>query len=262
MKVILSFLLLLSFIQAQQKPLRLGIFPYLSVLKITQHNKSLKEYLEKKLKRPIIIVSEKNIQDYLNGVKKGSYDLLFTAPHIGRYGQIKASYHPIAVTYQYIQGYFIVKKNSSIKDLSGLKNKVISMAPPIALIHQTAVKDLETQNIYLGKNIRYLEASSHTKAIINLLQKRCDVAITGVNIWKKLPKKHKSQLQVLKKSIKNPGFLLMGHTSLKKDLIHTIRKHLLKFHASKEGVNYLFKGYKKITPGTMAKLDQYIDTLK
>jgi len=254
-------LLLVGQLHAQKKPLRLGIFPYLSMSKIIQHNTKLKEYLERELQQPIIIITSKDFKSHLEAVKQGSFDLLFTAPHIGRYSALKAHYQPIAATRQYIQGYFIVKKNAHLKSLEDTKGKTISMAPAIALIHQTALLDLKKSGITLGKDIHYLPAKSHTQAVINLLKDRSDIALSGVNIWKKLPKKHKSQLKVLQKSLKVPGFLLMGHERLSPTFFKQIKQSVLKFHQSKEGMDYLFKGYQPIDKSTMKRLDIYIKDL-
>ena len=261
----ITFIFIIAFLigelYAQKKPIRLAIFPYLSMSKIIQHNKKLKEYLEKELQRPITIITSEDFRSYVDGVKKGSFDLLFTAPHIGRYGELKANYQAIAATRQFIQGYFIVKKDSPIKSLEDLKGKTISMAPSIALVHQTALIDLKEAGITIGRNIFYKPAKSHTQALINLLQGHSDIALSGVNIWKKLPKKHKSQLRILKKSRKAPGFLLMGHEKISPALIEQIKQSVLKFHRSKEGMNYLFKGYQPIDKSSMQDLDIYIKDL-
>lgn len=253
--------LLASELYANKKPLTLGIFPYLSMTKIIKHNKKLKQYLEKELQQPIEVITSKDFKSYLKAVKEGTFDLLFTAPHIGRYAELKAHYHTIAATRQYIQGYFIVKKNASLQTLADAKGKIISMAPDLALVHQTAVLDLKNVGITLGENITYLPAKTHTQALINLIKAESDLALSGVNIWKKLPAKHRSELRILKKSAKLPGFLLMAHQRVAPKLMNQIKKSLLKFHHSKEGIDYLFKGYELIDKERMKALDHYIKDL-
>jgi len=247
---------------AKEKSLELSIFPYLTPVKIIKHNKKLKEYLSKELHRPVSIITARNFRTYVQKVKSGSYDFLFTAPHVGRFAQVKAGYQPIAMTTQHIQGYYVVKKYSKIKTLRDLKNKTISMASSIAIIHQIAVQDLKMAGIEMGQDIKHYLTKGHTNAIIALLKGHSDVALSGVNMWKKLEPKYKSQLRILQEGTKVPGFLIMAHADIKPELVSKIRQSLLKFHESEEGQGYLFKGYKNISSTMMKDLDKYTNDLK
>ena len=264
-QTVLSLLILVSatstYMYAEKKALQLSIFPYLTPAKIINHNKKLKDYLAKELNRPVSIITARNIKTYVKNVKKSSYDLLFTPSHVGRMGQLKAGYQPMAITKQFIQAYFIVKKDSTIKKLEETKNMTISMAPPMAIIHQIAVQDLKNVDIILGKNMKHYQTKGHTNAVISLLKGYSDLALSGVSMWRKLPPKYKNNLKILKKSTKIPGFLLMGNKNLKPELIAKIKELLLRFDKSQEGKGYLFKGYKAIDKNTMKSLDKYTKDL-
>jgi len=253
---------LISSIHADEKALELAVFPYLTPAKIIKHHKKFKEYLAKDLGQPVSIITARNIKTYIQKLKEGSYDLIFTPPHAGRFGQIKAGYQPIAMTTQFIQGYFVIKKSSTMTRLTDLRNKTISMAPSVAIIHQIAVQDLKEVGIEKGKDIKHYVTKGHTNAVISLLKGHSDVALSGVNMWKKLEPQYKSQLKILAKTAKTPGFLVMGHAKMTPELVDKIRRSVLKFHKSEEGKDYLFKGYKEIDATTMNELDKYTHDLK
>jgi len=253
--------LISSSLYAKEKALEFSLFPYLTPDKTIKHNKKLKEYLAKELDRPVSIITARNITTYIENVKKGSYELMFTAPHVGRFAQVRAGYQPIAMTTQYIQGYFVVKKESQIKTLADTKGKTISIAAPGAIIHQVAIEDLKAAGVEMGKDIKHYVTKGHTNAVISLLKGHSDVALSGVNMWKKLDQKYKDQLRVLQKGTKIPGFLIMGHADMKPELVNKIKQSLLKFDQSTQGKNYLFKGYKNVTDRDMQQLDQYTDDL-
>jgi len=254
--------LMFSSANAGERAVEFAIFPYLTPDKIIKHHQNLKKFLAKELDHPVSIITARNIKTYIDNVKKGSYQLMFTAPHVGRFAQVRAGYQPVAMTTQYIQGYFVVKKESQIKTLADTKGKTISMAPSFAIIHQIAVQDLKAVGVEMHKDIKHYVTKGHTNAVISLLKGHSDLALSGVSMWKKLEPKYKDQLRILEKSTKIPGFLIMAHADMKPELVDKIRQSLLKFDQSAEGKAYLFKGYKNISDGEMEQLDQYIKNLK
>ena len=247
---------------AKEKSLSFAFFPYVNPSKILQHNKGLKHFLTKELKHPVSLITAKNSLDYFKKVKKSSYDIIFSAPHIGRYAELYAGYKRVAVTTNRIQGLYIVRESSKISQLSDLKNKTIAMASSVTILHQIALDDLKHQNLTPGKDITVKETKNHLNAIFALIKGKADVALTGVLLWKKLPKKYKSQLRLLDNSTKICGFTVMAHKNLKPELLEKAKKSLLHFHESKEGTKYLFKGFRTLSDKDMKQLDPYIDIFK
>ena len=259
----LSFTLLFStLLYAKKDVIHLSIFPYLTVGKVIQHNKELKDYLSKELHKPVSIVSARSIPAYVKSIKNSTHQLILAPPHVGRLAQVKAGYQPIAIATQPIQVHFVVKKNSPIKTLSDAKGKTLSMAPPKAIIHQLALEDLHKHDLYIGKNISHLTTKGHVNALFALLKGKSDIAITGNNIWTKITIKQKNDLRILYEGAKAPGFIMLGHKSLTQDNIQKIRKALLKFNSSNKSKNYLFKSFTTIEDKTLKSLDKYLKMMK
>jgi len=258
----LSLLLFSHCVYAKNNALHLFIFPYLSPGKIIKHNKELKDYLSAELKHPISIISARSFLKYLEGVKTNKHDLILAAPHIARYAQLNQKYKPIAITTQYVQGYFLVKKNSPMKTLADAKGKTISMAPPLAIIQQTAVESLQKVGITLHKNITQRAAKGHQDALHLLLQGKSDIALFGVNIWKKLSVENKKVLRILTKTKKSPGLILLGHKDLTPHFLKHIKKSILAFKVPKDNSAFLFSGFKAVSKETMRQLDPYTKPLQ
>jgi len=246
---------------AQEKKLNLAVFPYVSPSKILVHQKGLKHFLEKELNRPISIITAKSSKDYLDNVKKGKYDVIYTAPHIGRYSELNLSYQRIGMTKNKIQGLYIVKKESAMKSLADAKDKTISMASPVTILHQIALQDLNDLNLKDGKNIKVRVTKNHMNAMFSLIKGSSDIALTGVKLWKKLAPKYKDQLKLLSKSTQVSGFLIMGHASMEEKLRAQLQTALLKFGKSEAGQKYIFKGFKLIDDESMKSLDKYTHVL-
>ena len=263
----LWFMMILSLVVtgnmfAQERKLSLAVFPYVSPSKILVHQKGLKHFLEKELNRPISIITAKSSQNYLENVKKGDYDIIYTAPHMGRYSELKLSYQRIAMTKNNIQGLYIVKKESPMKSLADAKEKTIAMASPVTILHQITLQDLEKLNLKDGKNIKIRVTKNHMNALFSLLKGSSDLALTGVKLWKKLSPKYKDQLRLLSKSTKTTGFLVMGNpASINEKLRAQLETAFLKFNQSEAGTKYIFKGFKAIDEKGMKSLDKYIYVL-
>lgn len=247
---------------AKEKSLVLAFFPYVNASKIMLHNKNLKNFLETELNIPISIVTAKNTKVYMENLRKNSYDILFTAPHAGRYSELYYGYKNIAMTSTKIQGYYLVQKNSTLKVLSDLKGKTIAMASPQTLLHQIALDDLRKEGIINHKNITVSVMKNHLNSIFALTKGFNDAAVTGVKLWNNLPKKYKKDLKVLSKSTKIPGFFVMGNSRLEDTLIQKIKTALLKFHISKKGKKYIFKSFENIDKESSQVMDKYISVFK
>jgi len=247
---------------AKSEPLVLAFFPYVNPSKILIHNKGMRQFLETELNRPVTIVMAKNSKTYVENMKKNSYDLLFSPPHLGRYSELKYGYKNIVMTANNIQGYYIVRKNSKLKTLSDLKGKKIAMASPLTIVHQIAVDDFKKLGLVNGENMTISVIKNHMNSIFSVLKGFNDAALTGVKLWKRLPQKYKKDLRLLAKSSKTSGFFIMGNSRLDDSLIQKIQTSLLKFHTSTDGKNYLFKGFKKIDKKTSQSMDKYISVFE
>ena len=257
----LALYLFSSSLLAQNKALHLFIFPYLPAGKIIKHNKEFKSYLIRKLQHPISIISARSIPKYIENIKKLDYDLILTPSHIGRFAQVDKGYQPIAVTQNSIQACFVVKKGSPIKKLSDAKHKILSMAPSFALLHNTALKKLKESGLTLHENIQYIQTKGHHNALRTLIQGKSDIAVFGMNLWRKLPKQKKDLLRIVDKPEKVPGFILLGSKDLTPLFIKRIKKAILNFRTSDQAKKYLFKGFKPISEKTLKELDIYTKIL-
>lgn len=258
---ILLITLFPSYTLAVEGSLHLAIFPYVVHARTTKHHIKLTQYLTKELNMPVDITTVRNIREYLRHVRSGYYDIILTPPHIGRFAELSAGYVPLAITKKYIQGLYAVRKNAPYKTLSDLKYKTIAMSSPNAIIHQIAVQDFKEVGIRMGRDIRYRKVRDHNHAVIALAKKQVDIALTGVNVWKKLPERYKDKLRILQKGSKVPGFLFLANGKYSKSLRKKLKRALLRFDKSEKGQKYIFKGYKNVTAKMLKNLDKYTSAL-
>lgn len=123
--------LILSFphrTDAQEKPLILGIHPYLSSTEIHRRFSPLAEHLSRELGRPVHIHIESSYESHINMAGKGKVDIAFMGPAsfvklTRRFGRV-----PLLAAFETkgsrtFRGIIVVRKDSGIKTLSQLRGK-------------------------------------------------------------------------------------------------------------------------------------------
>jgi len=254
--------ILLPLVTWAEKPFSIGIFPYVAPVKLVAHQKELIKHLEKGISSPINIVTAKNFKVFISNAKKGLYDVLYTAPHLAYYLEKEMGYKRIAMTQHHIQGVFIVRQKSPYKQISDIKGSKISIAPPLAILHQIAITQLKNSGLIQDKDYHLNITKTHDNAIFSLYNGESDVAVTGIKLWKNLNSAYKSKLRVLTPSDKIPGFMIMAHPDISDTIITKLRKQALSFNNTKAGKKYLFKGLKNIDNKTMRSLAIYSSIIK
>lgn len=125
---LLFSLALPSLLQAAEKPLRFGVFPYKSPKEMMKLFMPIARQLEKEIGRPIHLSSAPNAEQYNQRAIAGEYDLIW--PCNTCYFQIhdQAGFEAVASGSPTFHGIVIVRKNSGITQLSQLKGKKIAAA--------------------------------------------------------------------------------------------------------------------------------------
>lgn len=253
----LFFLFFTSSAPADEDVLTLGIIPYVSPGKLIKHNAVFSQYLEQKTGRKISILTAPNFNEFIQRTKNGEYDLIFTAPHHGRYAELHDGYQRIAMTRNNIQGYFLVSKDSPYQRIEDLRGKTLAVMPPTTILTQMTLAQLRQHGLK-DSDYKIIRTSTHSNSIYSVLNHDSDAAVTGVKIWLRLNSKDKEQLRVLDTTEKVPGFMLMGNKTLSAETIKQLQTLLIRFDSTPEGQKYIFKGFQRIDDEDMSRMDKFI----
>ncbi len=248
-----------------ETPFTLGVFPYVSRGQLVEYHTPLKLYLEKQLQRPVDLVTAPDFAEFMARTQKGEYDLVLTAPHLGRLAETRDGYIRIVKTGHEVQGIFLVRKDSAIRSLADLKGKTIMMAQPISIIYQMGVEELRKNNLEPGKDITLIGSRTHNNALYAPARKESDASVTGQLLWANAEPDIRAQLVEIGRTHTVPGFMLMAHKRLPAAQIKRLQASLLNLHKTNEGKDYFditdFKYFEKIDNKTMKRLDPYTRVL-
>lgn len=250
----------------QQKPLRLGLLPYLSSEKLINTYAPLAEYLEQKLNRKVIIVTAPDFRKYFKRANQGKYDLYFTAPHFAAYAEARYQHRRLVRLARMLDGTIVVPVNSEIRKIEDLKGKVLATPDKLAVITIMAEQLLERHGLVPGRDVTIRYASSHNNAMKTVLGGLSDAAVSLSALYSKMGKVRKSKLRVLAKTTQIPHAMFMASAQLDKKTCKAAKQALLTFAASRRGRLFFsktgFVGFIKISDKNMNSVKGFVPVLE
>lgn len=250
---------------AEKMELSLGLFPYVTPGQLIQFHIPLKNYLSQTLGMNINLVTAPDFESFMTSTEKGEYDIVLTAPHMGRLAEKRDGYHRLAMTGHHVQGLFLVKKDSAINSLEDLKDKKIMVAQRISVVYQMVLRTLAQKGLEDGKNVTIIETKTHNNALYAPLRDEADASVTGILLWETLGQEYKDKLKVIGSTNSVPGFVLMAHPRVTALIQKKLQRALFDFAKTTEGKAYFestrLKAFLPIDNKTMKTLDPYTTVL-
>ncbi len=263
---LISFALVLVFgphaVAANEKTaLTLGVFPYVTPVQLAAFHTPLKDFLADSLQRPVTLVTAPDFDSFVERTRQGQYDIILTAPHLGRLAETRDGYKRLAQTGHFVQGIFLARKDSDIHKIEDLRGKTVMIAQRVSIIYQMAEHLLRKKGLVPGESVKIIETRTHNNAMHAPLRGEADASVTGTLLWRVLQDEQKDQLRVIGTTEEAPGFVLMSHPRLAAQDIEKIKKLLLDFHRMPGSEPYFSAtGYEKFQPiddRIMKRLDPY-----
>lgn len=250
---------------SENTPLVLGVFPYVSPVQLTAFHTPLKDHLAKSLKRPISLVTAPDFDSFVERTREGQYDIIITAPHLGRLAETRDGYKRLAQTRHVVQGIFLTRKDSDIHRIEDLRGKNLMVAQKVSIIYQMTEHTLREKGLVPGESVKIIETRTHNNAMHAPLRGEADASVTGTLLWRVLGEEQKDQMRVIGTTEEAPGFMLMANPRLSSQDIARIKNLLLDFHRAPGSEAYFAAtGYEKFDPiddRVMKRLDPYTRVL-
>jgi len=247
---------------SEKTPLVLGVFPYVSPVQLAAFHAPLKDHLAKSLQRPISLVTAPDFASFVERTREGQYDIIITAPHLGRLAETRDGYKRVVQTSHTVQGFFLARKDSGIHKIKDLKGKTVMIAQKVSIVYQMAEHALRQNGLVPGESVTIIDTRTHNNAIHAPLRGEADASVTGKLLWYVLDDKQKEPLQIIGTTEEAPGFLVMAHPRLAAQDIEKIKKLLLDFHLKPNSESYFttngFEKFQPVNDRAMKGLDPYI----
>lgn len=241
LKAALGAMLFVLNASASSGTLDFGVFPQLSTRVMAETYQPLADYLGASTGEPVSLVTAKDFYTFHARTLAGEYELVLTAPHLAWLAWKEGGYRPLLIYKEPAKGFVVVRKDSSIRQLSDLRGKTIAIPDPNAVVNIRLAKILAKNGLNLGRELTVKEAGSHTNAATYVSEKQADAAVIGVFPFLRLPGVIKDNLRIIVSTPDLPSQVFLVPLRTPVDRERTFRQAIEKFMGSEEGAVFLKK---------------------
>ncbi|MEA1990090.1 MAG: PhnD/SsuA/transferrin family substrate-binding protein [Pseudomonadota bacterium] len=251
---------------ANDNVLKLGIFPYANPGYLAKLHLPIKNHFQAATPEHIQMLSAANFKTFKNNTKNGLYDIIITAPHLGRLAEKKANYQWLGFTSNSSHAVFAVNRQNDSKTLADFKGQTITLPPKTAIIHHLALNKLKEAGLRPGIDITIKETKSHNNAMLAVIQNITPISAFGKPTWSKFKPQGRENVIKLTQSENIPGFAIMAHPRLGTKTISELKQRFFSFQETESGKMYFeqtgLKGARKETAQDLQKIDKYLNELQ
>lgn len=253
---------------AQPEPLRMALIPYLSPNVLIPLFQPLASHFAQDIGRRVDLYSAPSIRAHVERIVRPEYDIIFTAPHMGRLSQMDAGYVPIGSFERPLTGVITVRDQGPIRQLAQLRGKTVAINDRLVLNSILTLAELEKRGIALAE-LKIVSAASQNSALLSVAAGDVDAAITVNFAIGQVPKDKQGDLRVLFQTDENPDMpstLILVHPAMAPAERQRLEASLLRFADTPQGQQFLqnsrYQNVVGIVSANLKKLDVYLPELR
>lgn len=251
---------------AGERPLSMGILPYLSTQQLFEKFAPMKQYLERELDRRIEMTTAPNYRVYVQRAARGEYDIYETAPHFALLAEVEHGYRRASRIARELDGSVVVRRDGPIKRVGDLRGGVVATPDPLAVITFLGEELLQQHGLTPGRDVRLLRSPSHNNAMMRVIHGDATAAVSSSADFEKLAPTLQAQLRLLTKTRQIPHMMIMAGPRLAPAEQERLRHALVRFTRAGPGARFFdITGLGDMAPirdTDMARLKPFLQPLK
>jgi phosphonate transport system substrate-binding protein len=246
---------------APQTELVFGIYPYLSPSQIVGQFRPLQQYLSQELGRAVSLQSAPDFDTFVKRTRAGEYDLIFTAPHMGRLAQQRDGYLPVAQTGYPIMVVVLSRRDGPVHSLADLSGGSLAIGARMSMTYQIVNQALTRYGLAMGQQVRFVNTASFSNVLQAVLRGEADAGATGTLLWDIAPLAQRRQLREIYRAPPVPGFLLLAHPRVGADSHQRLKTALFNFKRTATGKAYFQSSrqidFRPLDEPTLQRIDPF-----
>jgi len=251
----------------KNKPLEIGVVPYVSARALVASYEPMRNYLEQTLGRPVKIYTAPGFQAFYQNAEKGDYDLVIIPSHFARLLQKEQKFTPLLRYSAGGRGLIMTALNSSIKTAQDLRGKAIALPDRLSLASIVCMTNLREQGLQPGTDFQLLDVPSFASAILAVQKGEAQAAVSAPGALAQMSKELRESVRPVVDTGDYINLIFLTHPRLEKESAMQISKALLKFgNGTSEGKQFFsstgFGHFVSATNRDMNSLDRYVAETK
>lgn len=242
-----------------------GVYPYLSSSQIASHHFLLRDLIARTLGRPVSLVSAPDQQTFAERTRQGEFDIVLTAPHLGRLAEQRDGWQRVAQSGYQTEIVVLARSDGELQQLADLRGRTLTVAAPDSLDYQIVAAALTQQELTLERDVTAVAAPTFSAVMYALTRGMADAGATSKRLWNMASGSQRAAAKEIYLSPPAPGFFVMAHPRLDSAALQSLRQALMQFHETREGKAYFRKteqiDFRPLDDATMRRLDAYTAVL-
>lgn len=238
-----------------------GIYPYLSPSQVVGLFAPVAEYLGAALGRTVTLRSAPDFGSFIDRTRAGEYDMIFTAPHMGRLAERRDGYRPLAQTGNPFIFVALVKKDSPVKSMAAMRGRSIAIGARLSMTYQVMARGLAKNGLELDKDVNFIDTAGFSNIIRAVIRGEADAGAAPTILLDNAPTDQRAQLREIYRSEPIPSFFLLGHPRLGDTTHRKLQKALFDFAKTPAGRAYFAKtlqlDFRPLDPATLKRMDTF-----
>ena len=241
----------------------IGVLPNISARLILASYQPMREYFERELRRGVDIATAADFRQFTERTLRGDYQLIVTAPNLGRVVQLEASWDPLAMYEPRIPALLVALADNPDSSPVQLRGKALALANPQSLVALAGMQWLRGQGLQEGSDYRITLAANDDSLGAVLRSGEAPLAIMSGGEFRAKPESVRKLLRVVGEITQLPGFLVMANPRLPESEKQRLKALILAFPQTEEGRRFFgLSGFSNIRPvleSELKGLDPYVD---
>lgn len=250
---------------AAEKPIKIGLIPYLSPEFLMTRYAPFFNHIREQLDRPVAVATAPNFATYVKRAHNKTYDLYATPPHFAALAEVKYGFKRIAKLSRKLDGAIVVHVDSPYTDINQLKGKIIATPDRLAIITILGELALQEHGIDPTKDVSFKNMITHNTALLEVIEKRTDAAVVSSAVYESMNPVQKKQLRLIFTTAHVPHMMILSSPNLNDETYENLKKAVLSFSANGAGKAFFKEsGYidmEAITEADMAKMKAMLPLL-
>jgi phosphonate transport system substrate-binding protein len=241
----------------------IGVLPNISARLILASYQPMRDYFERELRRSVDIATAGDFRQFTERTLRGDYQLIVTAPNLGRVVQLEASWDPLAMYEPRIPALLVALADNPDSSPVQLRGKALALANPQSLVALAGMQWLRGQGLQEGSDYRITLAANDDSLGAVLRSGEAPLAIMSGGEFRAKPESVRKLLRVVGEITQLPGFLVMANPRLPESEKQRLKALILAFPQTEEGRRFFgLSGFSNIRPvleSELKGLDPYVE---
>lgn len=252
---------------SENKPLEVGIVPYISARALVASYEPMRIYLEQALGRPVKIYTAPGFKTFFLNAQKGDYDLVISAAHFARLLQKENKFTPLVHYATGGRGLIMAALNGPVKSVQHLQGKIIALPDQLSLASIVCMTYLRENGLQPGTDFQLLVVPSFASAILAVQKGNAMAAVSAPGALAQMPRELRESVNPVADTGEFVSLVFLTHPRLGNTTADHIKKALLKFgNKTSAGKQFFastaFGEFVPTTASNMNSLDRYIAETK